>query len=149
MSQYLSARYTTNAGQLVANGGVAAVIDFEDKVFDDPGTDRVTTGAWVFTANRYMKLRVSSKIEFDSDTNWAVGDFAELSLYKNAVLYAILDYKMMPATVGLAFILGLGGSTTIEMNNGDVFNVRIRQQSGVGQNLDNTGNSNYVDIEEI
>lgn len=154
MVQYLSARYTTDTAQSIGAG--ATIVKFEDKVYDDPGTDRYNIATGIFTADRYMKLRVSSAIILEDSANWDAGELADLNIYKTplggaAANYAVLDAYFLIVTPAFNWIIALSGSTTIELNKGDTFDIRASQTSGAALTLTTVLPSLkcYLDIEEI
>jgi hypothetical protein len=141
----VKARYQTDAGQSLTTG-VSAIINFEDKTFDDFGT--VTTGgSWKFTAPKTGYYRVSSSILFNNSATWSLDEPLALYLNKNGTLYATL---MQYAAAGsVTSNLGLNGSTIVRLNKGDYIHLSLLQSSGSTLSILPVGAYNFVDIEEI
>lgn len=158
MPQYLSAKYLITAGS--ANLSLAddnvEILDYDQKIFDDPGTDRITPGvAWVFTADRYMKLNVKASIWLEVDT-WANGSFFILSVKKpNSVVREIIGFRETTGVVTRRHFLN--GSTEVELNKGETFWIEAYQNSGGAVIIETAAIvydgvshiSNYISIEEI
>jgi hypothetical protein len=157
-TQYLSAKYQITAGSAnlsLANDSVE-VLDYDQKIFDDPGIDRVTPGAaWVFTADRYMRIRVSASIWLEADT-WANGSFFILSV--KIPSSAVREIIGLFETTGLVVRRQLlNGSTEIELNAGETFWIEAYQNSGGPINIETAAIvydgvnhvSNFISIEEI
>jgi hypothetical protein len=153
--QNLAARYSRNTTQTVADASID-VINFDDKTFDDPGADRVTTGAnWVFTADRYMKVELSASVQVQTTADeWDLGESVELWLYKDtgggAAAYSLLDLKIAEANVtGVTMLINLSGTDGIELNEGDTIDVRLENQTGANVNTTAVATNNYIFIREI
>ena len=142
----IAARYSTAAGQSIANGGSAAIIDFGTKVFDSTGA--VTTGAsWKFTASVSGIYRISASIVFTSGGGWTNGEEAELSIFKNNVSNTFLYLYTASATHTSR--VSLNGTATVSLNAGDYIDVRVYQGSGAALTLLNSAAYNYIDIERL
>lgn len=155
MPQYLSAAYEITAA--TANPSLASgafeIIDYNLIEWDEPGANRVTIGAaWRYTARRYQKLRISASIELASTDEWDIGELAELILYKNGASYKRIDKKTFFDNVLSSNTLYLGGTRTIKLNEGDYFDIRGHQTSGIALGIVITSPSSktsFIDIEEI
>jgi hypothetical protein len=159
MVQYLSARYilTSSSETTSIANNTLTIIDFDLGMFDDPGTNRVSVddgGAnrWRFTADRYMKLRVSCRIggEFAGQPLGA-GENINIYLYKGGVLYSVLDRivgDVIAIAAGADF--SMQGSDIIELTRGDYLDIRIIHDAGGTYDfLTATNTTNYISIEEI
>ncbi len=146
MPQYLSANYSTNVAQTLTFAGL--IVDFEDKEFDNPGTDRVTTGvAWKFTADRYMKIDISTAIRTEP-LAWSVADWGLLGVYKNGAQYKRLSYRNAQAAFTNQIMLN--GSTVVQLNKGDYIDIRgIFNRPTGDPNLSGDTNDNWISIREI
>ncbi|MHC4397502.1 MAG: hypothetical protein ACYS1A_17815 [Planctomycetota bacterium] len=154
-SQYLSASYfldTTTTSPTAATGATT-IVDFESMIYDDPGTDRVTTGAaWRFTADRYMKVRINVRIQGVFAVNLGALETFFLWLYKNGALHSQLKIHIGNVlNIPNGFSVDFLGQRQFKLNQGDYFDIRVNQNSG-GNFTFEDGDSpylTYIDIEEI
>lgn len=85
-SEIIACRYTSDAAQSIANTGVQ-IVNFEDKSYDTHNA--VTIGAsWKFTAPAPGKYSLSATVNYSAQT-YAVGNNADIYIYKNGSLYSI------------------------------------------------------------
>ena len=164
----VSASYKFTKGgsaNLVLSSGAYEIIDFDEKIFDDYGADRVTTGAaWKFTADRDMKLRVSARVELEYTSSvWNIGDTAMLFLDQRdsggtVVTNGVrrLDYKSGEATSVIDTAISVQGSAIIEMSSGDYFSIRAYQDAIANWPIDDVATAmsvdwlcTYIDINEF
>lgn len=145
-TRVVAARYTTNAGQSISNATIT-IVDFEDKTFDTHGA--VTTGAsWKFTASSTGYFKIHAAVLLSSTTTWGDTESGDLYLYKNGVLYSIMDRKDN-YTSGSSVFMQLGGSDIAYLNAGDYVDIRLYQNSGAALALYTDSNYNFVTIERI
>ncbi len=141
----VAARYTTNAGQSFATG-IAEIIDFEDLGFDT--NNAVTTGAsWKFTAPQTGFYSVSVLVELAATVNWLVGERAVIQLFKNGVLWSVLDAQENHSATSHKVILQ--GDDVIQLTGGDYIDVRLTESSGGNLALTTTGENNHVSITSV
>ncbi len=139
------ARYSTNAGQSFTTA-VTTIVNLEDVTFDPWGT--VTVGAsWKFTAPAGGFYQVSVLVEFATTVNWAVGERAQLQLFKNGTLYALLDAQENNGAT--THNVALQGDDVIQLIAGDTIDVRVTQASGAALALVATTENNHVSIVKI
>lgn len=142
------AHYMTNAGQSISDT-TTTVIDYEDEKIDTHDLVSRIGGAWKFTANEAGIYAVRASILFDSTTNWAVGERAEFTLYKNASLEDILDYKNHFDTSGGAAYMFLGGATVIQLQVSDYLEIKIAQTTGSALAIYSGGSANKYNAVRI
>ncbi len=139
------ARCSTNAGQSFTTA-VTTIVNFEDVTFDP--WSAVTVGAsWAFTAPADGFYQVSALVEFATTVNWVVGERAQLQVYKNGALYALLDAQENNGATTHNVILQ--GDDVIQLTAGDTLDVRVTQASGAALALVATTENNHVSIVRI
>jgi hypothetical protein len=139
------ARYSTDAGQSIPNT-TPTIVNFEDLVIDT--WSAVTVGAsWAFTAPVGGYYQVSVYIEFTATANWAVGERAEIALYKNGAVAAVLDAQENHGAT--SHRATLQGDDVVELAAGDTIDLRITQVSGAALTLRALGDNNHVAIHRI
>jgi uncharacterized membrane protein len=139
------ARYTTAAGQSIANAPVTPVIVNFGTLVRDPYS-RVTVGAaWKFTANVAGDYGVSASILFAATAAWADTEAGYIALYLNNALYSNLHRKDS-YTAATAVFMMLSGMDTIYLNVGDFIDIRAFQNSGGALALFNDATFNYVNV---
>lgn len=139
----VAARYTTNAGQSIANAA-SPVVDFEDIVFDDRGS--VTTGAsWKFTAPISGKYDVTTMLTYASDTFTAAG-VVELILYKSGSSYAYLD-KHYTEVTGTREVV-VKGHASVRLLAGEYIHIQTGHSESAARLLRSSSGQlfNYIDI---
>jgi hypothetical protein len=142
-SESVNARYSTTAGQSIANNTVS-IIDFGTKTFDSHSS--VTTGAaWKFTASSAGKHRVSAQAILAAAVGLTAGEETSLALYKNGSLYSYLYFTSNWS--GTSVQQSLTGSDSISLVAGDYIDIRINQVSGASISLNTTAALNWVSIE--
>jgi len=140
------ARYTTNAGQSIANA-TTTIVDFEDVTFDP--SSAVTVGAaWKFTCptGKAGIYHVEADATFAS-VAWAAGNVAQLFLYKNNALYSVLRRKTLEGAI--TFYNNVHGSDTVSLAVGDYIDIRTSQNTGGAVALHTDGLNNHVAISRI
>lgn len=139
-------RYETSAGQSIDNN-TDEIVNFDTETYDDQSL--VVTGAsWDFTAPKSGEYRVSSAVTYIDTANWDTGEIGRLSIYKNGVLYSVIDrLEIQDGTTNI--IMALSGSDTVPLAKDDTLEVRAFQNTGSGLALTSTASENYVSIERI
>jgi hypothetical protein len=146
VGQGVSVRYSRNTTQTLVTA-TTTIIDFDDKEYDDPGPDAVTTGAsWKFTAKRYMKVHVDSGVIFTSAALVTPNTF-QLSVYKNGAIHTVLELLTVQAST--TFGPAISGSTDIELIEGDYIDIRARQVTGSNKDIFADATYNFITIHEI
>jgi hypothetical protein len=147
-TESINARYTTAAGQSIANGlvsGTAATVNFGTKVFDSHNA--VTVGAgWVFTAPVSGKYLVAANLCYTS-ASWTAGTGAvRLMLNKNGTDYSRLDHRAGAAFTGE---FGIGGSDFVDLLAGDTVAIKTFHGEGTSRSLEPQAILNHVSIMRI
>ena len=141
------ARYSTNAGQSIANT-TTTIVDFEDVTFDP--SSAVTVGAaWKFTCptGKAGYYAVHAAVMFASTATWAAGEVAQLYLYKNGAAYSVLLRKTQESATTLYNMLH--GSGVVSLAAGDYIDIRVSHNSGAALALHTDGLNNHVAISRI
>lgn len=119
-SEVIAARYTSDAAQSIANTGFQ-IVNFEDKTYDTHNA--VTTGAsWKFTAPAPGKYELSVTINYSSAT-YAVGNSADVSIYKNGSSYSVGPTWEAQAAVTVQ--ASNSYTDAVELNAGEYIDVRV------------------------
>jgi len=142
-----AARYSTNAGQSIANE-TTTIVDFEDQTYDTHTA--VTTGAaWKFTCPTGQSgyYRVAIMLMFASTATWAAGERAQASLYKGGAFYSALDKNT--SETATARNIELKGSDDVYLAAGEYIDIRVVQNSGAALALHNNGLYNHVAISRV
>jgi hypothetical protein len=143
----VSATYSTDAGQSIANGSVV-VVNFEDRTYDTHNA--VTIGAsWVFTVPVAGYYIVTAKVLFD-DASFTTAPL-DLYVYKNIggadTQLAVLD-TVDPIAAGTARI-SLNGSYTAIFAKGDTISIKVDHGESAARSLRAATTSNYVNITRV
>jgi hypothetical protein len=138
---FVGARYSSNAEQNIVNNTTAAIIDFEDEIYDSGPL--VTTGAsWKFTAPYTGYYHIDCLIAFFSNAGWAVSERVLLQLFKNNNYLLTLDRQDGKSGTIQATVRG---NVTVELNAIDYIDVRVAQNSGGDIALENP----WINIEQV
>jgi hypothetical protein len=157
VNSYVSIHYESDAGQSFAQFSTT-IVNFEDKVYDDPNTDRVTVGAnWKFTAERFMRLRISSLILFQQSSAWGSSVGARYEIWKTpaggvAARYKLIDLFEPQVNPLINYAPLLKGTAQITLNNGDAWDIRLVVVGNLTpspQSLNVEPDFVWVDCEEI
>jgi len=145
---------TAGSGNAALTSGALEVIDFDTKIFDEPGTDRVTTGAaWKFTADKDMKIRITAHVAIDLDNTFGAGENYDLYYRVDAGTYWMLTNLFFPAAyAGGASQMQISGSAVVNLASASYIQIIGVQDSGSDKTiLELSGSAivTYVDIEEI
>lgn len=120
MSEIIACRYTSDAAQSIANTGFH-IVNFEDKTYDTHNA--VTTGAgWKFTAPAPGKYEVSVTINYSTQT-YAVGNNADVTIYKNGSLYSFGPTWDAQAAVSVQ--ASNSYTDDVELNAGEYIDIRV------------------------
>ena len=144
-SESVVARYSTNAGQSIANASTP-IINFEDiNSYDSHGA--VTIGAsWKFTAPIAGKYSIQALIRFTSGV-FTAGNNVDLFIFKNGVSVCNLAQHKIPATFTNALIVG--GSDTITLLAGDYIDLRTSHGELTARALEADGTLNHIAITRV
>lgn len=141
------ARAETATALSIANAA-AVIVQYDTKTFDPIGM--ITTGAaWKLTAPiaGYYHIRAAASLQ--STTTWALGEAADIRLFKNGAQVSVLDRDDEMNSAATAQIKGLYGSDVIELAAGDYIDVRMVQNSGGALTLHPFAVVNYISIFKI
>lgn len=141
----IAARYSTTAGQSIANSGTT-IVDFGTKDYDTVGS--VTTGgSWKFTAPKSSFYSISCTILYASLATTA-GNLRYIGIFKNGTISAYVDYQQSEATVTSE--LNLTGQVNLYLNKGDYIDARLfYNRTGGNSTLNTAAGCNYIEILEI
>lgn len=140
-SRAIAARYTTNAGQSIANS-TATTVNFKDVVYDPLGL--VTPGVgWIFSCPRAGNYLVTAGILFNT-FGWTIGQVRRLDLFKNGTIWTYLDRDDGDVDYGY-----VSGSDIVTCAAGDTLRIGALQTSGGTRTLFPDGLHNYVAIARI
>lgn len=136
-SELIAARYSTAAGQSIANA-TSTIVDFGTKDFDTHGS--VTTGgSWIFTAPTSGKYQIQASLNFQA----AAATFVLIETFKNGSAfsrtYQATSTNAMPGH----------HSDIVNCLAGDTLQIRVQQQSGASKSLTTTAIENFVSITRI
>lgn len=141
----IASRYATNAGQSIENGAAAAIINFEDPIYDPFGC--VTVGAaWKWTSPGVGIVTVKAMVLFEGTATWTQAEDATLYIYKNGSTYSAIARKdSISNSLGNQY-MDLVGSDDVAVVTGDYLDIRIVQHSGGALALYNSTHFNHVSI---
>lgn len=138
----IASRYCTNAGQAIAHN-TTSIVNYEDQTFDPYGC--VTVGAawkWLAPAPGYVTSLAA--ILYDASTAWALQEEASLMLFKNGVMFSLLDRKDNFTSGTYAQYIALHGADVVSVVTGDYLDIRTIQKSSSEVALNNNALANYV-----
>ncbi len=143
-SEVVLARYTTAAGQSLANS-TTTIIDFGLRYYDSHSSVQ-TGGSWRFVAPTSGIFQINCHILFNS-VAWAANQSRWMELYKNGIVITQLDnvYSEGSATE----FATLKGMTSIKLLQGDYVDVRVTQNRGAATSLYNSDPHNYIEITKV
>lgn len=119
-SEVIACRYTSDAAQSIANTGFQ-IVNFEDKSYDTHNA--VTIGAsWKFTAPAPGKYSISATVNYSTQT-YAVGNNADIAIYKNGSVYSFGPTWDAQAAVSVQ--ASNSYSDDIDLLAGDYIDVRV------------------------
>lgn len=128
-------RYTTTAGQSLANSATTIII-FGTKTFDNSGSFNPSTG--VFTSKKVQICSVKASVK--PGLNGSSG-FMGLHIYKNGALYSTLDTR---AAVNASTDSSLSGSDDLELITSDTADIRVSNSSGGVRTMQTGSSDNHV-----
>jgi hypothetical protein len=148
MADKLYARYTTNSGASLANSSFNK-ITYEDLVEDTHGSYSGGT----FTAKQRCLIQVTASLLYAQTTGWTLGATRQLSVDKNGVAYAVLDYMEESSSDSSAvnyYGKRMQGTTLVEMNVGDTLEIYERHVTGGALNIYSSDSLyNYVEFLKV
>lgn len=144
-TESVNARYTTVAGQSIANGTTPQV-NFDTKDFDSHSA--VTTGSsWKWTAPVSGKVSLKACAMFAGSQSFSSGNPIEGWVYKNGSLHSRFAFQQTQAT--FTGRVALIGSSDISVLAGDYLDVRISHGETTARTLSTTAGDNWVAIERV
>lgn len=143
----ITARYVTAAAPSIANG--SAVIVQYDTVDYDPYSLVTTGAAWKFTAPLAGYYHIHAAATFALSTTWALGEVADIRIFKNGTQVSILDRDDEMNSAATAQQKTVAGGDTIYLAATDYVDIRIVQFSGAPLALHNIAVYNYVSIFKV
>jgi hypothetical protein len=145
-SETVAAKYTSSAGQSIANGATP-IVDFATKAFDTHNA--VTTGAsWKFTAPMAGKYRISTNLRWANSLAWTSGSYVNATVYKTGSADTTGDqWIAATGTFGQGPAAHL--STVVSLNAGDYLDVRASHGESSARALVAAGTLVWVSIERI
>jgi hypothetical protein len=146
-TESVNARYTTAAGQSIANAATPQV-NFDTKDFDSHNA--VTTGAsWKFTAPVSGKYRISTNVRYANTQNWALGSYVGAHIYKNGGDTVATDTAMQVAATSLATGPTALLSGTVSLLAGDYIDIRTAHGESTARSLVGASTLVWVSIERM
>lgn len=147
-TESVSARYTTTAGQSIANGSTVIVnFDTKDAVPGGDSHGSVTTGAsWQFKAPTSGRYSVKAMCFFTTAPFTSNND-TSLFLYKNGSFYSILDNRRIDAS--LTSGRTLMGVDEIYLLAGEFVDVRVAHGETTARSLITNAGYNRVSIVRV
>jgi hypothetical protein len=133
----IAARYGSHSGQSIP-WATWTCVDYHASFYDPHNL--VTTGAsWVFTCPADGMYLVTASLLFTATTTWAAIEATTFAVYKNGVLYSVLDRPTGLAT-GINIYQHSNGSDIVPCAIGDTLSIWVHQDSGAALALfaDNT-----------
>lgn len=143
----VAARYTTNAGQSIANA-TRTIVNFEDLGYDTHSA--VTIGdAWKFTCptGQGGYYRVALALLFGSSAAWGAGEIAQVEIWKGGAFYSAVDKKTVE--VAVTETVGVFGCDDVYLAAGEYIDIRVYQNSGGALALYTDGGYNHVAISKV
>jgi len=157
LNQVTTAKRSTDAAQSIPNA-IATIIDYEDLDWSDGGGLAYTagsgytagTGVWtvdpIWTANKKMKLQISAAAMLATSATWAEAELMDFIVAVNGSNVSSLN--RVNGLSGTEFHM-VTGTTIIELEKGDYFNVNLFQSSGGALALYNSGQYNHISLTEL
>lgn len=143
-SESVNARYTTAAGQSIANAATP-IIDFGTKDFDSHGS--VTTGAsWKFTCPSAGKYSVAAHILYNNGSSFTANTLANLRIYKNGVEVSRVGQGI--GATALQYV-GVSITDTISCVAGDYLDVRTDHGESAARLLIGAATLNTIAISRV
>ncbi len=141
------ARAATATAQSIPNT-TPTIVDYNIVTFD--ADSHLTTGAaWRFTAKVAGYYQVNAAILFAATTTWALVEWGNLALYKNAVYYSNFERADGMDSSAAGLFKCLRGSDVVQLAVGDSIDVRASHISGGALTLFNGAVFNYVSIAKV
>lgn len=145
-TRVVASRYTTMAGQSIANA-TTAIVDFGTVDYDLTGS--VTTGAaWKYTAPVSGKYKVSAKVTWATGFAFTSTNALRMDLYKNGSYFSRLHYygiEVSSSSIGRMNI----GSDEVSLNAGDYVDVRVSHDEAATKGLATIAGSTSISIERL
>jgi len=147
-SAFDGVRYTSNAGQSMTNNAFT-IINFGTSVYDT--NSRVTTGSsWHYTVGSGTSyVRVSAFAGLVSGSWSGAGASTQLGVFKNGSEITRLGAAFAEAVTSGNSNMSAGGSTVLNVANGDTIDIRMFQNCGAARNLDADHKTVWCAIEKV
>lgn len=139
-----------NSSVQAISSGVETIVNFDTSVYDDDsgGILAVTSGAsWNCTVGQTGWYLIYASIIFNTSTDWANGEYANLKLFKNGSSIAQLDMKNYMSSASTQLLLS--GVFLARLAANDYVDIRTLQNSGATQNIINADNVNLFSIAKL
>lgn len=144
-SESVSARYTSSAGQSIANGA-QPIIDFATKYRDSHNS--VTTGAnWKFTAPISGNYLVTTLVSF-ATANFTSTTATNIKLFKNAVEHSNIAQTPVQVTASINTLTN-AGSDTVYLNAGDFIDLRVAHGEATARSLTTDPARVHISIDRV
>lgn len=141
----VAARFTTAAGQSIANGATPTVV-FGTKVYDSHNSFNSSTG--VFTAPVAGKYQLSAMLTFVSAVFTQGASAAiEMLLLKNGS--SDHEFSYFPIMSTQTMRISFNGTTSIQLAAGDTLAVAVSHTESASRSLNTSATLNWVDIQRI
>lgn len=143
----VAARYKVGSTQAISNSSTT-IVNFGTSVFDTDSA--VTTGAnWRFTvpAGKGGYYAVTAMVALQQSSNWGVGEYCYLQIYKNGSAGARLVERFLNGSGTLT--ISVTGTEIINLAAGDYIDIRITQNSGGNVTIDSDGDRCHVAIARL
>lgn len=148
--QTVKARYSYNSSSArtsIANS-VPQVIDYNVKDYDSHNC--VTTGiSWQFEAPKYGFYKFTAKQVLDTTTDWAEGEPFTLTAYKDGSPHSEIGRSIGFDSSSSSNYNNCQGDTTVELNKGQIVDIRSYQTSGASRSIVNDGTLTWITVEEL
>lgn len=145
---FVGARYESNAGQTITNNAAAAIIDFEDQIYDT--NSAVTTGAsWKFTPPSTGYYHADVYLLMASSVAWSAGDRILFQIFKNGTYLNTLERIDWNNNTTSTSQMQAKGSITMALASSDYIDVRVAQNSGSDIALSTSAGQVWINIEKL
>jgi hypothetical protein len=142
MNERVAARAVQTSGQSIPNTGTSTLVTWDTaETFDTNGAFNPATG--LFTAPVDGDYRVSTSLLYSNPT-WNVNDAANISIFKNGVLYSRFIFNVQATT---SMQVGLPLNDLVRLNAGDTISIyTAHTRTGGSAALSTANGVNFVAI---
>lgn len=146
-SETVTARYSTAAGQSIANGATA-IVDYGTKSYDSHNA--VTTGgSWKFTAPMSGKYRITAKQRYANGLAWTQSGSVYFQIFKNGSAYSLPGETVIATSFTSGTGFSVHASDEIDLLAGEYVDVRASHQETSARALLAVGSHNFICITRI